>query len=109
MIILGMEKYLFMDMAGTSLQGRVIATYDELVELLGEPSVFGGDKTNVEWDLEFRVATDDGEDFDYVRAAIYDWKMNGVPQGEYSWHVGGMDYRSVMCVSQMLEGMRENV
>ena len=69
---------------GTSLQGYIKTTYDEIVEVFGEPRYTGGDdKVTTEWDLEFEV------DDEYVIATIYDWKLDKTPFGEYRWHIGG--------------------
>ena len=69
---------------GTSLQGYIKTTYDDLVEVFGEPRYTGGDdKVTTEWDLEFEV------DDEYVVATIYDWKLDKTPFGEYRWHIGG--------------------
>lgn len=51
----------------SSLQGHIKASYNELLELLGEPTInepSGDNKTQLEWVLEFK-----GELF-----TIYDWK-----------------------------------
>ena len=69
---------------GTSLQGYIKTTYDDLVEVFGEPRYTGGDdKVTTEWDLEFEV------DDEYVVATIYDWKLDETPFDEYRWHIGG--------------------
>lgn len=55
------------DTVGSSLKGYINATYDELVDVLGEPTrnePSGDEKTQVEWVVEF-----EGNIF-----TIYDWK-----------------------------------
>lgn len=75
---------------GTCLQGYVQAYYHQLVEVFGEPEG-GGDKTTVEWCLEFEDGT---------VATIYDWKEYDTPMGLYSWHIGGESNLAVDRVTQ---------
>jgi len=70
---------------GTSLQGYIMATYDQLVARFGQPDE-GGDKTTVEWVLAFADGT---------IATIYDWKEYETPMGLYSWHIGGRSQKAV--------------
>jgi hypothetical protein len=78
---------------GTGLKGYITTYYHELVEKFGEPEK-GGDKTTVEWCLEF----DDG-----TVATIYDWKMYDTPMGEYDWHIGGKSQEAVYRVYEVME------
>jgi hypothetical protein len=80
------------DVNGTSLQGYVTAYYHELVEVFGEPDG-GGDKTTVEWCLDFEDGT---------VATIYDWKEYETPMGQYRWHIGGRNYNAVSAVISTL-------
>ena len=73
---------------GTSLQGYIRAYYHQLVEVFGEPDG-GGDKTTVEWCLEFEDGT---------IATIYDWKEYDTPTGRYDWHIGGKNKDAVYAV-----------
>lgn len=83
---------------GTSLQGYIKTTYDEIVEVFGEPRYTGGDdKVTTEWDLEFEV------DDEYVVATIYDWKLDKTPFGEYRWHIGGHFAFAAEVVSQFMK------
>lgn len=70
---------------GTCLQGKMLAYYHQLVEVFGEPEG-GGDKTTVEWCLEFEDGT---------VATIYDWKEYETPMGLHQWHIGGESKRAV--------------
>ena len=97
--------------AGTHLQGHFTATYDELVDAFGEPTykaedAGGFDKVWTEWNLEFKVPTEDG-DFDSVTATIYDWKEEGPYASRtskpYSWHIGGFDWRAEQAVGDVFE------
>ena len=86
---------------GTHLVGTVNTTYDELVQCFGEPDLYNGDKTNVEWCLEFADGT---------VATIYDWKMPEVPYGYYDWHIGGKSYLAVERVQDaMLEPLTQMI
>ena len=85
------------DMAsGTSHKGYVTATYDELVERFGEPTFLNGDKTTVEWSLQFQIKDIDGD-------TVYDWKSTSTPEGEYRWNIGGFDYMAEDVVYQALK------
>ena len=78
------------DVNMTSLQGYMQAYYHQLVEVFGEPEG-GGDKTTVEWCLEFEDGT---------VATIYDWKEYETPMGKYNWHIGGRNQKAVDRVMQ---------
>ena len=91
----------------TSLQGRISATYEEMVAAFGEPHYSepsGDGKVNTEWELEF---------FDIgfnrmIMATIYDWKdydgglrsRNGQP---YEWHIGGHNQGAWAAVDEVLK------
>jgi hypothetical protein len=77
------------DANGTSLQGYVQAHYHQLVAVFGEPDG-GGDKTTVEWVLQFADGT---------VATIYDWKESETPMGLYRWHIGGRNSTAVSRVT----------
>ena len=79
---------------GTSLQGYVNAYYHQLVEKFGEPDYRNGDKTTVEWCLEFEDGT---------VATIYDWKEYDTPTGMYAWHIGGRSKSAVWAVMDAME------
>jgi hypothetical protein len=88
---------------GTSLQGYVTASYDQLVKVFGEPD-FGpnaadGDKVTCEWDIMFSDGTP---------ATIYDWKEEETPMHETEWHVGGKSKQAILNVNQVL-GTDNNV
>ena len=90
MNIFGVENSEAVEVNGTSLKGYVNATYEELVEKFGEPTYTYGDKTTVEWSLEFECDADNGSlgedgNVEYVTATIYDWKTDYTPTGEYDW------------------------
>jgi len=74
---------------GGSLQSQIDITYDELVEILGEPNAeTDGYKTDAEWNFEF----------DGVPFSIYNYKdgvnylglADGLPvEFITDWHIGG--------------------
>ena len=76
------------DVNGTSLQGYMPAYLHQLIEVFGEPEG-GGDKTTVEWCLEFEDGT---------IATIYDWKEYETPMGLHQWHIGGKNKDAVYAV-----------
>jgi hypothetical protein len=76
----------------TGLQGYVSTTYQELVDVLGEPEG-DFDKSTAHWTLE----TPDG-----TVATIYDYKNYITPQDEYDWHIGGHNDRALLLVEFML-------
>jgi hypothetical protein len=91
---------------GTSLQGYIEATYDDLVKAFGEPTFDStrgdeGDKVHTQWALEF----EDEED-NLVVATIYDWKEDSAYNsrgGKYKWHIGGNSYDAVEAVTDYAE------
>ena len=97
------------DVVGTSYQGVVKTTFDELVNKFGDPTYTDAspyEKVNAQWSLEFKVPFVDkeyGDDFDYVTATIYNWKDGYIPTEEYDWHIGGFDSEAVDCVEKVLD------
>ena len=96
--------------AGTSLRGKIVATFAELVEVFGEPNMGASDKVFNEWAIEFRVPIeDDGmgdvDDYDSIDATIYDWKETwgrASRVGDYVWHIGGHNHHAVELVYEAL-------
>lgn len=97
---------------GTHLQGYVTATYDELVEVFGEPDLKQSNLYNLEWEMEDKIATEwyfIGEDWNgqALPCTIYDWKdydaglrsRSGRP---YEWHIGGKSLQAVQAVLRKL-------
>jgi len=69
---------------GTQLMGKLQGIkYEELIGLFGEPTIIGGDKTQVEW---IGVIHQDVNDSVFT---IYDWKEDVGPEHVTTWHVGG--------------------
>ena len=46
------------DFEGVDLQGYVESTYDELVDIFGDPTI-GDDMTNAKWVLQFKMPLDE--------------------------------------------------
>ena len=96
------ENGRYLSATGTSLQGYINASYDELIEAFGEPTGDGdGFKVDVEWVLRF-----DGETI----ATIYNWKNGQNHEGDAgmdvedmtSWHVGGHSADALTAVKAAL-------
>ena len=88
---------------GTSLQGFVETTYEELVDIFGEPSLTYTpeelEKTQAEWWLLFSDGT---------IATIYDWKRYNSPvEGCTEWNIGGMDNDAEFQVKQRIKETRD--
>ena len=89
---------------GTSLQGYIKASYEQLLKAFGPPNPNLCDKykTDVEWAFEFADGT---------VATLYNWKngknycgKEGLELNDiYEWNVGG---RSEKAVSRLLEKLR---
>lgn len=82
---------------GTSLQGYVFTTYNQLVEIFGLPHKHGSDKTTVEWGFQFADGT---------VATIYDWKTNCTPKSAYDWHIGGNSKKAVLLIEEALRNFK---
>ena len=88
--------------AGSHLQGHIGATYRMLVDLFGLPLRGDGDKTQVEWVVEFYDADEDC----YQTATIYDWKQyDKRPEHVLEWNVGGFN---PVVVDLLEQAMREH-
>jgi hypothetical protein len=86
------------NIGGTSLQGYINASFDELVDMFGEPHYFEpytGDKVQCEWSFK----TNNGIVF-----TIYDWKEYGThPHDVTSWHIGGYDKKAELTVLELFQ------
>jgi antirestriction protein ArdC len=78
----GIDK---VDIDGTSLQGNISATSNQLEAVFGKPDLYDEGKVKVLWSIKF-----DGPDGEEV-ATIYDWKNDNAPGDDevYDWHIGG--------------------
>lgn len=79
--------------SGSCLQGYIKTTYDELVNVFGNPTTLQGDKVTVEWTILFSDGT---------VATIYDWKLSQTPMSVYDWHIGGFNQRAVELVTNCM-------
>jgi len=95
------------DFEGVELQGYVESTYDELVDIFGDPTI-GEDMTDAKWVLQFKMPLDEegySEDCEYVTATIHkedEWDDDNIPDGIYRWHVSGFDEDAVHCVRTVM-------
>ena len=85
--------------SGTSLQGKIFASYADLVEMFGKPMFEGiGDKVTTEWVIDYQVNDDNGE-FRYGTFTLYDWHFARNLHNNYEvtqWNVGGKSYQDSM-------------
>lgn len=71
----------YKDAIGTGYQGEISITYNELVQVFGEPDKGMDDKVKAEWTLKFSDGT---------IAIIYDWKFYDLqPEDVTLWNIGG--------------------
>jgi len=95
------------DLEGTSLQGYLTATYNELVAAFGRVAPqFDDYKSDAEWDIQFEDGT---------VAAIYNWKNgvnycgpeHGTPvQDITDWNVGARNPAAVGMIEEVLAVVR---
>tara|TARA_B100002019_G_scaffold9148_1_gene7222 strand:- start:5995 stop:6321 length:327 start_codon:yes stop_codon:yes gene_type:complete len=91
------------DVNGTSHQGAISETFENLLKVFGTPMGASDDgKVDVEWNIMFN---------DGVVATIYNWKngpasmgINGTnPVDNKTWHIGGKTISAVYDVEEILE------
>lgn len=102
---------------GTSLQGHIIATYSELLEVFGQPDYLIQDLKELAPDDEDKVETEweimgNGFDDEIIPVRIYDWKCHDAGRTsrsgvEFQWHIGGNSYEATMYVYERLGAFRE--
>lgn len=89
----------FVNVNMSSLQGKVVTTYDRLCEVLGQPTYTDAnpyEKVNAEWAVE--AETDEG----YVKFTVYNWKDGRIPTEEYDWHIGGYGFNAVEAAEEII-------
>lgn len=86
------------DVAGTSLKGRITASYHDLVDALGEPYKKFLDGSTVEW----RLQVDDDWGGTHI-VCLYDRDQDVTPIEEYDWFVGAHDIEGVNALFDFLE------
>ena len=90
---------------GSHMLGYIRTSYDQLVELFGEPNGGECDKTHNSWDIEFNIYDKKGRVEDTVYCNLYDWKEvdHTISQrGKYDWHIGGVDPRADFLIYDLL-------
>ena len=91
---------------GSSLKGHVVASYNTMVEVFGEPNMPFSDKVWNEWSIRFTVPDDDDLDSEEVYVTIYDWKEthpNQSKSGDYRWHIGSKSREAAWLVQDLLD------
>ena len=86
---------------GTALRGKVMASYDTLVTVFGEPNLPASDKVWNEWSLTFELGNIAEDEWDLVDVTIYDWKEvspEDARRGKYMWHIGAKTHLGVELV-----------
>ena len=95
------------DINGTSLQGYINCSYDELVKAFGEPHSTNENKTNAEWDVAFHRAP-----YDNAVATIYNAAVFGGDSMNVSditeWHIAGISRHVVGDIKEVIEAARTN-
>ena len=93
------DEKILEDQNGTHLQGDIIAEYDKLVDLFGEPTRdTDGYKVDVEWIIKSGDTV----------VTIYNWKNgpNYTGRGDVTkitnWHIGGHDANSIVLMNELL-------
>ena len=85
--------------SGTSYQGKIMASYNDLERMFGEPAYEGiGDKVTTEWIIEYQVSDGEGER-KYGTFTLYDWHFARNLHDNYAvtqWNVGGNSYEDSM-------------
>lgn len=100
----------FVEATGTSLQGHVNATYEELEAVFGE-NLGSSDKVFNEFRGEISVYNPEFECWDIYTVTLYDWKEDSpytARTGTYRWHVGGYNADAPFLVEDALEVYRRD-
>ena len=78
-----------------SLQGTIKITYQELVDIFGNPTFRNyknDNKTTCEWQIEI----------DDRIISIYDWKEDVTPLYLYDWHIGGKSKNDIKKILEII-------
>lgn len=83
---------------GTSFQGLISCSMQQIKLVFGEPTYIGDidGKVRCEWLIEFYNEQED----EYTTATIYDWKDDSPLAWVNEWHVGGYHYGAMECIEQ---------
>jgi len=80
--------------SGSSIQGYTNMSFDELVDILGQPTYYDGhDKIYHEWAVVIEG----------VLVTVYDYKANGRTTKGYDWHIGGNGRMAVTAFNELLD------
>jgi hypothetical protein len=80
---------------GTRLMGYLSANYEEVVAVFGEPERWDGEKSRVEWDVQFEDGT---------VACIYDWRQNAIRVEDIAeWNIGGRTQHAMKLVGNAMD------
>ena len=108
-----METGQDVESVGSSLQGYVVATYDELVAVFDDSIGCSSDgKVFNEFRGDISVWDSEYECWDAHTVTLYDWKEESpftALNGEYRWHVGGFCSEAPYYVEDVLEAYRNGV
>ena len=85
------------NVTGSSYQGKIRASYYDLVDMFGKPAYEGiGDKITTEFVIDYQVSDGQGES-KYGMFTLYDWhfarNLND-PSAVTDWNVGGNSYEA---------------
>ena len=89
------------DVAGTSLKGRITASFHDLVDALGEPITYNLDGSTAEW----RILIEDDWG-GYHTVCLYDRDQDTTPKGEYDWFVGAHNLEGYDALFDYLDQMQ---
>lgn len=85
--------------SGSHLQGRIAASYAELVRAFGQPMQGDMYKTRAEWVVEFELEST-GE---VIVATVYDWKQYDCEVEDVkAWNIGGFNFAAAQLVTDYL-------
>jgi len=96
-VAIRVEKARYEENRGTSYQGEMFATYQELTKVFGRPYDGDGSKVHAEW-----VGKIFGMTF-----TIYDYKDDAPANKVKIWHIGGNEKAVVELVKAYYTGMRQ--
>ena len=82
--------------SGSSKQGTIQASFDNLREMFGEPAFEGkGDKVTTEFVIDYEFHNEVTEDTEYGSFVLYDWYYARDFNDDYkeiTWNVGGRSF-----------------
>lgn len=95
----------FNNACGSFLQGHITASYNDLVEMFGEPEVYasGDDKVSFMFVVDYEIEDEYGSESSYF--TLYDWKGNRPynDSEEFSVHVGGLKKADLWAAQRAIE------